>query len=63
MLPTLAVTLRKGDRLYLPFGTIHRAVPEKGFPSVHITFEFHADGFTWGDLVLRAANISEVRAT
>ena len=38
------VTMRQGDRLYLPFGTIHRAVPEKGFPSVHITFEFHADG-------------------
>ena len=52
------VTLNVGDRLYLPFGTIHRA-KAGSTASVHATFELEAKGLTWGDLVLSAANITK----
>jgi hypothetical protein len=43
-----------GDRLYLPFGTLHRAITGVG-GSAHLTFELMHTGLTWADLVLAAA--------
>ena len=44
------VTMESGDRLYMPFGVLHRAVTgEKG--STHMTLEWGKVGLTWSDLM------------
>jgi hypothetical protein len=48
-------TLVAGDRLYLPFGTLHRAITGVG-GSAHLTLELMHTGLTWADLVLAAVD-------
>ena len=49
------ITLVRGDRLYMPFGVLHRAITrddQRG--SVHLSMQFVKDGITWSDLILQA---------
>ena len=47
------ITLVPGDRLYMPFGVLHRAVTgAEG--SAHLTVQFIKDGISWSDLMLKA---------
>ena len=48
------VTMQPGDRLYMPYGVLHRAVTGEG-GSTHVTFEFTKRGVTWFELILGAA--------
>ena len=44
---------------YLPFGTVHRAMPDPDMASIHAAVELRSQGFTWSDLVLAAAGVKE----
>jgi ribosomal protein L16 Arg81 hydroxylase len=47
------ITMVPGDRLYLPFGVLHRAVTGEG-GSVHLSVQFVKEGVTWSDLILKS---------
>lgn len=45
------VTMRRGDALYLPRGTVHVA-ETRDRTSVHVTYQLKVDGLTWADWLL-----------
>ncbi|MFV7771649.1 JmjC domain-containing protein [Shewanella marisflavi] len=55
------VVLSAGERLYIPRGTIHKAVGVSDHPSIHITFSFFP--ITWNKLLEAAIIDGAVKST
>ena len=54
------ITMQAGDRLYMPFGILHRAKSGEIDGSIHATFEFGKKwAIEWADLFLAGAEFAE----